>query len=139
MENLAIYIIVGILLLVLIKIVSISVRKSNVKIPNYSDEIDILLKKKWTKDEFMTIAFYVLYEKKGKNDEELINSIAIATKRSYASVYKKVIIFSNLENTNNNLHKLEREVYNEFKRIGKHEADKKVCKAIENIIELNNL
>ena len=139
MENLVTYIIMGVLLLTLLKLISNASKKSNVVIPYYNNEnlVDTSQKKKWTKDEFMVLAFYSLYEREGKNDEEVINSIAIATCRSYASVYKKVVIFNNIENISENLNKLEREVYNDFKGIGEEASDLKVCKAIENIIEIN--
>lgn len=94
------------------------------------------VRRPWTTNEFIVLAFYVLYEKDGDNDLKLVETIASGMCRSFLSVQKKISIFNNIEETEEHLHVNERKVYFDLKNAGKGIAEKRMDIAVESIINL---
>lgn len=103
---------------------------------NYN-EITSIIRRSWSREEFMVLCYYVLYEKQKYNDVNLVQTIADGMGRSYASVNKKISIINNIDSFNKNIHTLEREVYYDFVDNGEQYASQELDKAIEKIIENN--
>jgi ABC-type transport system involved in multi-copper enzyme maturation permease subunit len=104
---------------------------------NASTELSLPVQKKWSIDEYIVIAFYVLYKKEGNNQKLILETIADGMCRTKESVRKKVSVFNNIETRGINKNLMERTIYDELKYIGEKEAGFLVDDAVASIIELN--
>lgn len=137
MSNAFIFFVMVAIIAVIAVIRNVRKQKREVEIVDEPDTIDTSIRRPWTEEEFVVLAFYVLYEKAGDDDVNLIETIATGMSRSVASVKKKMSIFNNIESTEEHLHKLERTVYNNLKKLGYDLAENELDEAVIKIVNAN--